>query len=95
MAEEETREERRRRWEAMVSDWKESGVSGAQWCREHGVKYELFLYHKRRLSPPHGEFVEIKDRTSGVALEIEGALIRVDPSFDAQTLKRVIKALTC
>jgi len=78
MAEEDTREEQWRRWHQI---WKESGVSGAQWCREHDVKYELFIYDKRRLCRPKGRFLEIKDRTMGAAFEIQGAIIRVDPSF--------------
>ncbi|GAB2538301.1 MULTISPECIES: IS66 family insertion sequence element accessory protein TnpA [Bacillaceae] len=35
-------------WDARMKEWKESGLSAAQWCREHDVNLHQMYYWKRR-----------------------------------------------
>lgn len=36
-------------WEKLVEEFKKSGKSQAQWCREKNLKVKAFNYHYRRL----------------------------------------------
>jgi len=37
-------------WQAQVSSWRRSGLSQAQFCRDHNLKVRDFGYWKRMLS---------------------------------------------
>ena len=41
--------ERSRRWTALVSEWRSSGVRQAAFCRERGLNANTFSYWKRRV----------------------------------------------
>lgn len=41
-------EERRRFWEQHLREWKSSGLSQAEYCRQNKVSPKSFLYWKRR-----------------------------------------------
>ena len=49
----ESRGEKRRRWEGILSDQEASGLSAAAFCRERGLSYQTFGYWKKRLRPAH------------------------------------------
>jgi hypothetical protein len=49
-------------WTDKIQRWKDSGLSGAAWCRENDVVYSQFLYRKERVARQSpGSFVEPKD----------------------------------
>lgn len=90
-----TPEQNRQRWKETIELWRGSGLSGAAWCRQNGVKYDLFLYYKRRCSP-ESPFREVTDTSTstGISIQIKDATIRVEKTFDPHTLKQVMMALT-
>ena len=87
-------EQNRQNWQRLVEEWSKSGQSAASWCREHGVRYELFLYYRKCLRKRTG-FTEITDGKSetGIYVEIQGAMIRIERAFDPRTLRRVVQTL--
>lgn len=41
--------EKRARWQRIVSEWEQSGLSQAAFCREQGLSIPLFYYWRRRV----------------------------------------------
>lgn len=41
-------------WEALVKDYRESGISGKVWCEAHGVKYHTLRYWIKKLETVSG-----------------------------------------
>ena len=84
-------------WADKIQRWKESGLSGAAWCRENDVVYSQFLYRKERATQQApGAFMELRDPQSdesGIEIEIQGATIRLAKSFDAAALLCCLKLL--
>jgi len=39
---------RRRRWRRLVERWERSGLSQATFCRQQGLRYERFLWWRKR-----------------------------------------------
>lgn len=40
--------EKQQKWEDQISDWRQSGLKQAEYCRRHNLKWHQFYYHKRR-----------------------------------------------
>ena len=102
------RQEPESRWVERVEAWEKSGLSRAKWCREEGVGYEVFLKWVRRLrpetikrrEPKRGLFVELRDQSKHVEIEIRSGnfAVRVARGFDRELLGdclRVLEGLTC
>ena len=103
-----TRAEKATRWQAVLRQQSESGLSGAAFCREQNIRIKNFRWWKRRLRGTAGpelstaprEFVELKPSRwltgagSGVSIHIDGRLsVQVDRDFDAATLRAVLTAV--
>ena len=58
-----TRTERGRFWERHLQQWRQSGLSQAQYCRQHRLSVPAFGWWKRRLSAARilGEQSKTKD----------------------------------
>jgi hypothetical protein len=84
-------------WTDKIQQWKDSGLSGAAWCRENDVVYSQFLYRKERVAQQTPEsFVELRDPQSdesGIEIEIQGIVVRLAKDFDAQALLCCLKLL--
>jgi hypothetical protein len=89
-----------------IMTWQQSGMSGASWCRENNIEYDVFrawLKKYRRAEAKkngrprsEGSFVELQDgiqEATGVEMVCEGISIRVEKRFDEQTLLRVLSLL--
>ncbi|SHK60651.1 IS66 family insertion sequence element accessory protein TnpA [Paramaledivibacter caminithermalis] len=37
-------------WEKRIKEYKDSGLSGAQWCRENNLSYHAFKYWHYKIS---------------------------------------------
>ena len=37
-------------WQKTLSDWQESGVSGAAFCKQQSLSYHRFVYWRRKLN---------------------------------------------
>ncbi len=51
-------------WQQTLSDWQESGVSGAAFCKQQSLSYHRFVYWRRKLN---GSMVDKKASQSGFA----------------------------
>jgi hypothetical protein len=95
----------RREWRKRIQEWKSSGVSAAQWCRDNNITACQFYYWRAQFEPqpksaqdavPSGEFIELKlesESDSGVVIELDGVQLRVSSSFDERTLLRCLQIL--
>lgn len=51
-------------WQQTLSDWQESGMSGAAFCKQQSLSYHQFVYWRRKLN---GITVDKKVSPSGFA----------------------------
>jgi len=90
--------------EAVVSRWEASGQSCRAFCASHGVELKRLYRWRRRLRPPTLPATpEPSPPPAGFSLVVPslgvrvrlpcGALIEVDPDFDARLLRQVLAAL--
>ena len=99
-------EQKRHEWRERIRIQKESGQSISNWCHEQQIKYESFLYWKKRLSTDdlplnRNSFQELTDpptTDAGICIECRGVRITLTKHFDsgifAQCIQ-VLKGLTC
>jgi len=112
---------RERHWRKILEQWKQSGLSMADFCRREGLKDHTLSWWKRTLEErdraqqresakraaraaaesARPSFVPVRvieaaPRESISAVEIvtsRGHVVRLQPGFDAATLRRVLAAL--
>ena len=95
---------RRNAWKEKIEQWQASGKNASQWCREHEVPYNNFIYWKQRLLPkasppqvvqkaPFIELVENLSHDSGIEIAVRGFKLSVSKNFDNITLMRCLKVL--
>lgn len=89
-------------WEGIMVDQEASGLSGAAYCREHGLKIWQFYAWRRRLRNRRAAekgFVPLcfnEDRSevgSGVRLVVGTVRIEVGVGFDESVLSGVLRVL--
>lgn len=39
-------------WQEQISDWKHSGLSGAQYCKVNNLSYHQFVYWRQKILKP-------------------------------------------
>lgn len=92
------------RWQTLIKEWKSSHTSFLSFCLERKLNYATAKRWKRRLGaapqPPQTignlEFSEIKlcsSPTQSIALLFKNAEIRLEPDFDDDALRRVLRIL--
>jgi transposase-like protein len=92
--------ELKQQWEARIAAFRDSGLSGARWCKEQGIKPHQFYYWKAKLSATQPEKpagwlkVEVSEPLVSIAVRIGAATIKVEPGFDPELLAEVVSALT-
>ncbi len=95
--------EMRREWSGVVERWSESGLSGAEFCRQHELSVQRFYGWRRRLgrgaSGGGGRFVPLsftgQDTGCGIAVVIgERMRLELSAGFDQHELLRVIRILS-
>jgi len=103
--------EQDRQWQGWISAWRESGLSQAAFCREHGLSLARFYYRRRRLdglgmdgfaevavadtAPGRLEHGVGQASGSGVRLRVGELVVEVDRGFDEATLRAVLAVATC
>lgn len=91
------RAEKRRLWEVRLKNWKASGLSQAQYCREHGLGVHRFIYWKKRIMPEKISLVELPipgllRSLPALCLVVgEHYRIEIQEGFDAASLQQVIR----
>lgn len=97
--------ERRRRWAALVSEWRDSALSQTAFCRERGLSVRSFYCWRRRMlrQQPEAnragasEFIPVRVAAPvSCAVEVclrSGHTIRIAADFDETVLRRLIGVL--
>lgn len=90
-------------WRVKIEDWRQSGKSMAEWCRECHINPHHFYYWKGRWggdkrNPPSArpEFLELNDHpspNSQITIEYQGITIRLESNFDETALLRCLKVI--
>lgn len=92
-------------WTEKLKQWKSSGKSGAQWCRDNQESYKVFSYwrfslgygEKKKSSPQCSAFTELPQTSSqkdvGLEVRIKNTSIILHRNFDPQELLRCVQAL--
>jgi len=98
-----TREERVTRWQRLVHEQTQSGMSASAFCKENQLNLHGFYSWRRRFKTESGPkltgaFLELvpssKVREAGVRIRLDGRLsIELDRDFDPFTLRNAIDAL--
>ena len=100
-----SREENRIRWEGIVQQQSESGLSAAAFCREQQISYQSFGYWKRRLQRgdeqplvQSSRFQEVRiapgPEPEGMFEVILGAVtIRVPSRFAELDLQKILRVV--
>ena len=93
------------RWRELVKAFEQSGLTIQKFCAAEGVSTTMFYKWRRRLglavkrrsrAVPKLEFVELGAERSQAKVELvtkSGVVVRVAPSFDEATLRRVLDVL--
>jgi hypothetical protein len=95
-------------WQQRLDDHAKSGLSVSKWCASNGCTVKQFQYWRRKLSPKSispddgssPEWVRLAlepDRApktcNSLTLKVSGAEIELHHGFDADLLRRVVRAL--
>jgi hypothetical protein len=99
-----TREDRVTRWQGLVQDQEQSGMSAAAFCKEKHLNLHSFYSWRRRFKTESNAagltdgFLELvpssKLRESGIRIRLDGRVsIELDRGFDPSTFRSVIDAL--
>lgn len=99
------RVERQRRWQAHLAAWQRSGLSQAEYCRQHGLAPADFSWWKRELAkrglttPPPAPFVPVQviargaDTTGCEVVLRNGRRLRLGPDIDPAWVAKLAAAL--
>ncbi len=91
-------------WFELIAAWKDSGMSGAVWCRENRVVYHCFLYWRRRCEflsggekalvrqMPRSSFTEVVC-SDVLTAEVNGVRLHLERGFDPVLLREAITAI--
>jgi transposase-like protein len=50
-----TNEKRQDNWQQIITQWQQSDLSGAAFCRQQSVSYHQFSYWRQKLVNDHGD----------------------------------------
>ena len=75
-----THQQRHTLWSTRLSQWKQSNLSGAQFCKDHALNYDQFNYWRRKIdrqtgsgtlnlasSSPSAKFVPVQRQSNPAA----------------------------
>ena len=97
-------EQSRTYWKQHIENWRSSGLTQAEYCRQHEIKDYRFTYWKKRLIPADSAitFVPLKIRAHLPAEQASAPLrlimdkdlaIEIRSDFDPRLLRRLIATL--
>ena len=87
------------KWREHFKNWKASGLSQADYCRENGISQHSFTYWRTKLGAApkkqSSSFIEIRrpESVQGFELIAGEVTVKVPPGFDAKDLSRLLEAL--
>ena len=94
-------EEIQNQWKEKIQNQRQSGLSMASWCKKNDISITTFYYWRDKLLPKsvnRATFVELQDtqeapEASGITIECQNFLIRLNKQFDPTTLQNCLKVL--
>jgi len=99
-------EQKRSFWKQHIDSWQETGLTQAEYCRQHNLKHHQLVYWKKRFlkTETSVSFVPLKlgdlmemparpDQTSLTLVISNQFKIEIRAGFDAQLLRQLIFAL--
>jgi hypothetical protein len=99
-------EQKRTYWKQHIDSWQETGLTQAEYCRQHNLKHHQLVYWKKRFLKTEAgvSFVPLKledlldipaqsDRASLSLIINNNFKIEIRAGFDAQLLRQLILAL--
>ena len=98
----EAKSERERKWREHVRAWRKSGLSQAEYCRQHGLMPHDFSWWKGEIARRDSRapaFVPVQvalPQTAPYAFELElsgGRVLRFDAGVDPMALNTVVRVL--
>jgi len=81
---EDNQDSHRRRWQAHVNAVGESGLSRAEYCRQHNLSYHALTYWQRKLSTPSSS------KTKLVPVTLSAELFRNSGQHDRVALQIIL-----
>jgi hypothetical protein len=94
---------KRRCWKKRIEQWRQSGLSQAEYCRQHHLKDHQLSYWKRRFEKTESavSFVSLPVGTSALAVNNPPLILSIDnhfkveirPGFDGHLLRQLIVVL--
>ena len=99
-------EQKRSFWKQHIDSWQETGLTQAEYCRQHNLKHHQLVYWKKRFLKTETEvsFVPLKfedlldlsaqQQPASLTLVINNQFkIEIRAGFDSQLLRQLILAL--
>lgn len=97
-------EEKRRFWKQCIEDWRSSDSTRAEYCRQHNLSYDRFIYWNRKFrKKSNPAFIELKfpavpypkmsSPTSLLRVSVSRFQVAVERNFDPETLRQLIYSL--
>ena len=94
-------EQKRRRWQKILKNWKESGKTQSAYCREYGLSYHQFQYWmKRQRFMTIPGFIELRPENAchekahpPLQLIVGGCQVAIERDFDPVALQQLIGIL--
>lgn len=91
-------------WRQMISRWRESGLSGMDFCRRHKIQFRQLSKWKIRLADQSvsvpavsGDFIEIQPSVSHCVYEIltpANYRIRIEGACQSEMLSNILSAVS-
>ena len=90
-------------WQAHFKVWRQSGLSGKEYCRQYHLSYHAFVYWKKKLNKlpiktvefvPVSSLIQAAEPGSVLKVEVGGRFkVEISESFTPDILGRVIEVL--
>lgn len=90
-------------WKKRLREWRKSGLSQAEYCRQKGLRIKSFAYWKRKEKPEQKEvgFVglsiptieRVQDESPVRVILKSGYVIEIKDGFAPSTLRDVVRVL--
>ncbi len=109
MSRKEELKNKRRRWQAHLESWKNSGLNQNEYCKQHKLRSNQFCYWKKKLQPTKRSTVDfvqvpacisgqkpgaVSDNSSGLTIILDdGIRIGLDNHFSPRALADAISVL--
>jgi hypothetical protein len=101
-------EQKRRDWNAHITNWQASQLSQTEYCRRHELKFHQFVYWRRKYIPKATDPISLVQVPAAAVARVAGYSVRssalrvalapdlcieVSPGFDPPTLQQVVTTL--